>query len=60
MHKIVAIIANSALYLLFLSLISPFRFILMLFFPPPTKVPSKKWKNEEKDSERILNSFTSL
>lgn len=33
MHKIVAIIANSALYLLFLSLISPFRFVLMLFSP---------------------------
>lgn len=42
MHKIVAIIANSALYLLFLSLISPFRFVLMLFFSPSHKSTFKK------------------
>lgn len=46
-HKIVAIIANSALYLLFLTLISPFRFVLMLFFPLPQKYLQKSGRMRE-------------
>lgn len=66
MHKIVAIIANSALYLLFLSLISPFRFVLMLFSPLPQKYLQKSGRMRmryfpcSKKKKEIVKEYSTL